>query len=411
MINNTVLQDNFTGNESTVISNDSIGVDYITNKPNTIKGKVLFVTTTDSMIWHFLQPHIKAMMEDGYIVECACSKTGDYFDNIKAALNITVHKLHFSRRPFKLQNIKAYYELKKLIKTNHYDILHCHEPVGGALCRLAGHKYCKKIIYTAHGFHFFSGNSRFNNFLYGSIERFLALKTDLLITMNNEDFIAAKNFKLRTNDSMICKINGIGINTAIYSNASKSQNTIKEQYNILSNKKIILTVGECISRKNHITLINALQKIDPVAVLVICGGGPLLYKLLKTVGVTISDRIIFTGYQSQMIPFYSEADVFVSSSLQEGLPCSMMEAMASGLPVVASDIRGHVDLIDTNGGILLDPNDDDGFANSINTILKDTALAKEMGEHNMEKIKMFDSTVVIKEMQQLYAKLENVTRI
>ncbi|MDR0751054.1 MAG: glycosyltransferase family 4 protein [Christensenellaceae bacterium] len=384
-----------------------VSAETIGNNPFGLKAsKILIVTTTDSMIWHFLVPHIKSMLTNGCIVECACSKTGFYFDNLKSSLKIKIHELHFNRHPLRLQNLTAFIELKKLIRQNNYDILHCHEPVGGAISRLAGHKYCKRIVYTAHGFHFFEGNSSLNNFLYKNIERYLAKKTDMLITMNEEDYRAAASFKLRSNSSLVYKINGIGIDTDSFNNPKLDKLEFCKTFNIDQSKKILLSVGECIPRKNHLVLIKAMEQIDENAILLICGCGILYNQLIAFANKSNAcDRIFFMGFQKEMFSIYTSADVFVTSSLQEGLPCSVMEAMASKLPVVASKIRGHVDLIDDSGGFLIDPNDVCAFADSINTLLHNPVLASEMGMHNKEKIKMYDTSFVLNEMKLFYSKL------
>ena len=159
------------------------------------------------MIWTFMINHIKCLESEGYIVECASSETGFYFKELQNK-GICMHKISFERNPFSFNNIKAYFELNKLFKKNNYDIVFCHEPVGGAFGRIVGKKYGCKVIYMAHGFHFYKGAPTINT-LYYLVEKSLSRRTDLLITINQEDFLASQKFYAGNN----VLVNGIGVDT------------------------------------------------------------------------------------------------------------------------------------------------------------------------------------------------------
>ncbi|MEG0577625.1 MAG: glycosyltransferase, partial [Bacilli bacterium] len=213
-----------------------------------MKKKLLVLCTTDSMIWNFLIPHIKEW-ELKYDVECACSNTGFYFNELKEIYNLNVIEIPFSRNPIKIKNIKSFFNLSKLTKLKKYDLIICQEPVGGLMGRLVAINKGIKVIYTAHGFHFYKGAAIKNWLLYYPIERILAHFTDVLITSNQEDFELAQKFKAKK----IKKINGVGINLEKFNNESSVEIKIKlkKELNIPLNSKVILNAAELIERKNH----------------------------------------------------------------------------------------------------------------------------------------------------------------
>ena len=161
--------------------------------------KVLFVATIANHIIGFHSKFLKEFKEKGYIVHTA---VGD--DNIVKEYCDECFKISLARNPFKLKNIKGIKELRKIIKKEKYDMIHCHTPMGGVVARLAAmqgrKKWGMRVIYTAHGFHFYKGAPIVNWLIFYPIEWFLAKYTDNLITINNEDYeIAKKRFSKRCN--------------------------------------------------------------------------------------------------------------------------------------------------------------------------------------------------------------------
>ena len=150
--------------------------------------KIMVIATTDNMIWQFLIPHIKHMQGLGNTIECVCAKTGFYFDEWKEKHGFTMHEIDFARNPFTLKNIKGYKQLCKLQEERKFDVVYCQQPVGGLMGRLFGKKFKLSVIYTAHGFHFFKGCSIVNKLIYKPVEKYLAKYTDVLITINDEDY-------------------------------------------------------------------------------------------------------------------------------------------------------------------------------------------------------------------------------
>lgn len=348
--------------------------------------KILVVCTTDSMIWNFLIPHINYWMEKDIIVDIACSRTGFYFNELEEMFNGHVFEVPFERSPFKIQNLKALRQLQSLIKNNKYECVVSQEPVGGVIGRLAGViNHCKNI-YTAHGFHFYKGAPFINWLCFYPIERFMSFFTDALITINEEDYQRAKTFHAKKT----YKIDGIGINLEKFKYDAQNTKEIRNELGLQKDAYIVLTVAELIERKNYETALKTIHELkNENIVYLICGDGVLLEKLQELAKkYEIDDKVKFLGFRKDVYKFYSIANLFLFPSFQEGLSVALMEAMAAGLPIVCSDIRGNKDLIQSEkGGLLCNPKDYSGFSNGIKYLLENTD--NTYGDFNKNYIKKF----------------------
>lgn len=366
--------------------------------------KVLYVSTISDTINTFLVPHIQLLLDQGHQVDIAC--------NIVKPINTQllereckVFNLGFKRSPFKKSNYKAYKELKNLIQEEKYDLVHTHTPSASACVRLACRKIKKvKVMYTAHGFHFYEGAPMKNWLIYYPIERWLARYTDVLITMNKEDYARAKkSFKV----GRVEYIPGVGIDTKKFSDVVVDREEKLRELGLPVDAVVLLSVGELIKRKNHKTAIKAVAKINnPNVYYVICGTGGLEEHLKElAISLGIANRVKLLGYRTDVSEIFKASDVFVFPSYQEGLPVALMESMASGMPCVVSNIRGNVDLIeDGKGGYLIGPEDTDGFTNSILRLLDNAELRVSLGSHNIDEVKKYGLAAVIAEMQRIYSK-------
>lgn len=346
--------------------------------------KLLIVCTTDSMIWNFLIPHIKYLEDNGYAVECVCSKTGFYFDELREKYQINLERIDFVRTPYSFKNIIAIKQLIQLVKTRDYDFIFCHEPVGGVAGRIVG-VICKiKVIYMAHGFHFYKGASLFNRIVYYSVEKFLSYFTYALVTINEEDYQVTKIFHSRH----IRKVDGIGIDTNRIKKVST--NFLRQTYSLPHNSMVLLSVGELITRKNHQVVIEMMKKFRNENVYYfIAGEGSLLENLKQRVlNLGLENQIFFLGFCKNVQDLYNSCDIFIFPSIHEGLPMALMEAMLCAKPVVSSNIRGNVDLVDEGlGGMLIDSYDVDGYYKSVQRLLGDMSLRERMGHYNEKKVK------------------------
>lgn len=363
--------------------------------------KVLIVTTTDNMIWQFLLPHIRYMQEQGAVVECACNKSGFWFDELEQKFGLKMHEVNFTRFPFTLKNYKARKVLISLCKANEYDLYHCHQPVGGVMGRMMAKKFKKPCLYIAHGFHFGKDVSWKKNLVFKPVERHYAKYTTALVTMNEEDLAAAKKFKAKH----VYKINGIGVDLAKYQNKEKLDKTaFRKELGLNPTDKIVLTVAEHIKRKNYPTALKTIASLPHDYKFVICGCGKLEEEhkaLARELG--IEDRTLFLGYRKDINRIMQIADVFLFTSFQEGLPLSVEEAMTFGLPVVCSKIRGNEDLIDDGKGGYVVENKEDAiaFASAVQQVVEEKQASK-MGAYNKEKIKEYDIAHVLNQMKEVY---------
>lgn len=373
--------------------------------------KALMITNTASMVHLFNEDNIRIMTDLGYEVHIACNfHSGNTIskDMIKACAaewrkkGIILHEIDFIRTPFSLKNIKVYKQTKSLIKKEKFSLIHCHSPLVAAFVRIAARKERKRgarVIYTAHGFHFYKGCPKINWLVYYSIEKMLAPYTDVIITINEEDYVRAKR---HLKAKAVYHINGIGIDVRRIASAEKSG--IREKLGIDGEDIILLSVGELNENKNHSVIIKALaQCTNKKLHYIIAGIGNMKNELLTLAQeLGIADRIHILGFSSNVYNILMDCDVFVFPSKREGLPVALMEAMAAGLPVIASKVRGNIDLIDDGlGGILCDASDAASFSKAIDKISFDELSKKRMGEYNCNKIKDYDKIVINEQMRHI----------
>lgn len=373
--------------------------------------KVLIITNTASMVHLFNSVNIGAFQEEGYEVHIACNfvhgntASKDAIENFKKewrAKGIISHHIEFLRSPFSFKSFGIYKQTKKLIEDGDYDLVHCHTPIVSVFTRLAVSRLKKKpkLVYTAHGFHFYDGCPIFNWLIYYPIEKIFAPHTDLLITMNKEDHERAeKHLKARR----IEFINGVGINLTAINETETDRDSIRETLSIGKDQKIMISVGEVNNNKNHRTAIEALSKCKEKNLhYVIAGLGHIEDTQAYARYLGVGDRVHFLGFRSDVYKILKACDIFVFPSFREGLSVALTEAMACSLPVVASRIRGNVDLIDEGkGGFFCSPDDSSLMAEHIDRLASDPELRREMGEYNYEQSKKYDKNLIIKRLMNL----------
>lgn len=329
---------------------------------------ILFVASVKSHILTFHLPFLKLMRDAGYEIHVAAK------DNIKRNLENCdkFFDINFERNPFSKNNIQAYCQLKKIICDNKYDIIHCHTPVASVLVRLAA-RNCKEttVIYTAHGFHFFKGAPLINWILYYPVEKFCSRYTDKLITINTEDFNRVKNWKLR-NNGKVYYVPGVGVDIEKINNIKIDVKNKKQELCINNNKmKILLSVGELNKNKNHEVIIKALSKMKRRDfIYFICGEG-ILHNYLDNIirSLELENNIKLLGYRNDILEILKITDLFIFPSKREGLPVSLMEAIASGVACIASDVRGNRDLL--NEQFLCNPENENDWFYKLNMIIED----------------------------------------
>lgn len=366
--------------------------------------KILYVSTV-SITMGFFPAHIGMLQEAGHTVELACNLDEPLSKRV-TALGCLAHHIPFSRSPFSKDNPIAYKVLKQLLAENHYDIVHTHTPNASALVRLACRKLRRnglRVIYTAHGFHFYTGAPAKNWLLYYPVEWFLSRWTDVLITMNQEDFLRAKTFRSKK----VAFIHGVGVDLQRFRLdwTEEQRQEKRREMGIAPSDFLILSVGELIHRKNHETAIRAVAALeDPSVKYLICGSGQLkgqLESLTKELG--IEEQVRLLGVRRDIGELNQAADLFLFPSFQEGLPVALMEAMAAGNAVVCSRIRGNVDLVENGqGGVLCPAADAAAFADAILHLRESPDLRKIMGQNNRKAVERFSTEKVLEELKEIY---------
>lgn len=378
--------------------------------------KVLMVCTTASMIGNFNMSNISILKKHGYEVHVACNfvkgsnwsekRSYELKDKLVNELNVKCYQVDFARSPLKIsENIKAYVELSKIINNDNYDFIHCQTPMGAAITRMIIMKKQVKVVYTAHGFHFFKGAPLKNWLLFYPVEKWLSKYTDVLITINDEDFrIANRKFKA----GRVVEIPGAGVEIGRFDYNEQYRNQIRRELGITSEKVMLLSVGELNNNKNHQIILKALNTLkNNNIVYVIAGIGDkknYLESLAEKYG--IENQVKLIGYKKDIEKYYSAADIFVFPSKREGLSFAGIEAMAAGLPIVGSNIRGVKDYVYENkSGYLLPHEDYKGFAKKLNELVVNPKLRKRMGKYNIRSARKYDVKNVNKIMEKIYSSM------
>lgn len=350
--------------------------------------KKILITSTELMMIQFLVPHVKNLAESGYEVEIACSNVGGRMEEVRSALEGTVkaiHTLRLERSPASPRNLLGYVDMKRLLKTNHYDIIWTNEPVMGVVTRLAANKYRRagtKVVYMCHGFHFYKGASLPSWLLYYPVERFMSRFCDMIVTINHEDEARAKTFHC----PRVEHINGIGVDFSKLCSPDCREEK-RAELGIATDEVMVLSVGELQKRKNHEVMIRAIAKLNnPKVRYVICGRGVLLQYLQKLAEeLGIREQVSFLGYRMDIPEIMRAADIYAHPSKREGLGLASLEAMASGLPLVTSNIQGIPDYVE-NGvtGYMCDPDDVEKFNEYLNILISKPELCRQIGCTNLQ---------------------------
>lgn len=368
------------------------------------KKKILFITNT-GRFYHFEQNNVNLLLDLGVEVHFAANFTVEPIDDVKPE-GVILHQIDCTRAPLTKENCIAFKQLCKLMDQEKFDLIHCHTPVGGMLGRLLGHKYRKigvKVIYSAHGFHFYKGAPKKLWGVIYPVEWGLPWMTDTLITINKEDYNRAH---AHFHSHELYYVPGVGIDIKKFNPHSIDAEKKRAEFDIGPEDIMLVAVGELNPNKNHQVLIKALSKIDnPKVKLCIFGIGGLKEKLLALISrYNLQNRIKIIGYRRDINEIYQCADIFVFPSIREGLSAALMESMACACPVICTDIRGNNDLIDNGkGGYRISPFDVDQWIGAINKMVDQREKWKSFGNYNREKIQSsFNREIVLRKMKSIY---------
>lgn len=396
--------------------------------------KALLVTRVSGFIPQHEMNNVKILQKMGYEVHYATDLNTVVYGKDNSRLDntgIVTHQIDFVRSPFSGEVKRSYTQLKQLMLSEDFNLIHCHMPMSGVIARLAAQKVRSEsgrivpVLYTAHGFHFFKG-APFKNWLYYPVERYLARYTDRLILINHEDYKRANKFHIRGRAEYVPGV-GIKLSNSNINNIQYSMDNSKKAAYIYSitrkrinpDTKVLVSIGELSKRKNHLLLVEMMAELADLDIICIIGGsgGEEINLRKKIHELNLEKKVFLIGYVNDVQTLLFASDCFVLTSFQEGLPVVVMEAMAAGLPVIAGRIRGVTDLIEhAKGGYLVHSFEPEDFAVKVRRMFteKDRKSAvprdirrKQMGSWNMERVKKFSRDVVEKRMWDIYEEVTN----
>lgn len=363
------------------------------------------MTTVSRTINAFLIPHIEMLLDNGYEVDCACS-IDKPVDKELQNKGVKIFEVPFSRNPLGIGNIKAFMRLMELQRINNYDIVHVHTPIAAIYGRLLKLGYSNlKTIYTAHGYHFLKGGSKLSWLIYYPIEKIMTKFTDVIININKEDFEITKE-KLKPRSSYF--LNGVGLDLSKYKKLSKDEILEKKkELGINDNDFVVLMIAELNKNKNHIQLINAIEilkeKYSNIKALCIGDGQnkEILNELI--ISKNLQNNTFMLGYREDVNKLINISDIGILMSYREGLPRNIMEFMASGRKVIATNIRGCRDLLcNETIGTLVNVGDYEETAKAIEKYY----LSRDRRFNISDEIKKYDIESVNSELLKIYESIE-----
>lgn len=367
--------------------------------------KILYVTTVSITLNTFFIPHIKHLLENGHEVEIA-SNIDVEIDSKYKDMGVKHNKIDFSRNPFSLSNKFAYKQVKDLQKRGKFEVVHVHTPVASFVTRLALRFENIKLIYTAHGFHFYDGAPILNWILYYPIEKIAARWTDTLVTINSEDLNRAKMFKLRKGGKVLL-MHGVGIDKDEYNLYNFSREEYRKKLELDKDDFVILILAEINKNKNHIQMIKAIDLLKdkyPNIKLLCAGKGPLEEMLrVKVKELSLEKNIRFLGFRTDKKELLYSCDCVSLMSIREGLGKCLMEGMIAERVIVATNTRGPKELIEDNkSGFLVEVGDYKNTACKIEELYKSDSKRLEFISKSKKKVSKYYMDNVIDEIKYIY---------
>ena len=365
--------------------------------------RILYVATVLSHICQFHLPYLQMLQEQGHEIHVAAHDNLAVKNGLQLKYTDRHIEIPFHRSPFDSRNLTAYRKLKALLKQTHYDLIVCNTPVGGVLTRLAARKSRRagtRVIYIAHGFHFYKGASKKNWLLFYPLEKALARLCDVVVTINEEDYALA----MARFPGKIARIHGIGVREDRYHPATEAEQAeMRSREGLTSEDYVVLCTGELNENKNQKTLVSAAallkEKIPNLKVL-LAGNGPKEQDLRDQIAAEgLEDHVKLLGYRTDLEKLVPAVDVVASCSKREGLPLNIVEAMLCKKPVVASVNRGNAELVkDGETGFLAAPEDAAAFAENLHSLSLSPAIAQKLGERGYEFAQLYSVNSVKTEL-------------
>ncbi|WP_258000458.1 glycosyltransferase family 4 protein [Bacillus sp. Marseille-P3661] len=368
--------------------------------------KILFAATVYTHLANFHKPFMKLLQQQGYKIHAIANPDHGRKEEIEE-LGVICLDIPFPRSPFNIvQILKSISMMKQYFSQHYFDLIHVHTPIAAFLVRLMGKRYKQPIIlYTAHGFHFYKGGKLITNLIYYTMEKIAVRWTNGLIVINEEDLTAAKKMGLKEGQTVFLT-HGVGVDTEIFT--SKTAMQLRQELSIPDTDVIITCVAELNKNKNHLFLLNNWRAIlakQPHTHFILVGNGSDEEFLKNFVHENRLNNIHFLGFRSDVSNILQSSDIVTLLSLREGLPKSMMEAMATGKPAVVTNVRGSRDLIEHGmNGFVVEIGDNEQLVKCLLQLIEHPELREKMGQHAREKVKRYSLDDVIQEVDSIYRK-------
>ena len=361
--------------------------------------KVLFTASTYSHIRNFHIPYLRWFHQEGWDVHVACGGHPmplPYADEVIG--------LPFEKSIRSPDNFAAARLLRRNIQETRYDLVCTHTALAAFFTRLAllGLKNRPPLINMVHGYLFDADTAWHKREMLLWAERLTAPVTDLLLTMNQCDYEIATKYHL---GRRVMNVPGIGVDfSRIQPLAEPAKDAMREEWEIPKDSFVLIYPAEFSGRKSQSVLIRAMAALPEYVVLILAGDGALIDQCRAlSEQLKLGKRVLFPGYLHEMSPWYSIADAAVTASRSEGLPFNVMEAMYAGLPVVASSVKGHTDLIrDGETGLLYPYGDAAACAAQIRALLDSEPLRRRLAENARANVMQFSLEDVLEQVVQAY---------
>lgn len=374
--------------------------------------KVLIITTISGFLTQFEMNDVEILEGLGCELYYASNFRHPVYETDQGELKqrgIKVYETEIEKSPIHLaHNIKAFFQICQIIRTERIGFVHCHNPMGGVLGRLAAF-FCGRrkvrVVYTAHGFHFYKGAPFVNWLLFYPVEALLARMTDCLVTINREDEERALTFRLRGGEGTRARIPGVGVRTGKFRKSPEVRKRMRRKLGIGEGVFYLLSVGELNKNKNHEVVLRAIAKLgNPAVHYGICGKGEragYLRRLAEELG--IGSQLTLFGFRRDIPDMLQCADCFVFPSKREGLGIAAIEAMAGGIPLITSDCRGTREYMEDGvTGYVCPSGSVEEYAEAITRMMGDAEGRKRMGMVCMERAARFDLSETDRIMRRVY---------
>jgi glycosyltransferase involved in cell wall biosynthesis len=357
--------------------------------------KILEVTNVDFSLRHFLLPLMRALRARGHDVVGVCAE-GPLLDDVRAE-GFRIVTIPFERRISPRAHMRAYRDLLALLRQEQFDLVHAHMPISGFLARMAArHAGVPRIAYTCHGFLFNQDGSWLRRGAGFLMERITAPVTDVFMTVSAKEAADARRLGIHANPIVV----GNGRDPAVFHPDPAARRRIRADQDTPPERVVVLAVSRLVRDKGYAELAAAMRSVRDAELWVVgerleSDRGDDMQALLREAG--LGERLRLLGYRSDVPAILAAADIFVLPSYFEALPMSIIEAMMTGLPVVASDVNGpREQVIAEQTGLLVAPREVEPLANALARLAGDPALRTAMGRAGRERaLRYYDEATVL----------------